>query len=200
VPLSQKQVTSAESLRALAHPLRLEILELLVVNGALTASELGARLGQNASNCSWHLRKLAEYGFVREQSARSGRRRPWQAVAEGLTWGDDVPDPATERAANALSDLMLQREIQRLRAARATAAAETEEWRDATSGVSALVYLTAGEAIQLIDSFRQTLEELAAARHHHSEARPEGARLVSTVAWVTPAGPPPPEADRTVQL
>jgi DNA-binding transcriptional ArsR family regulator len=197
VTLSQKSVTSVGALRALAHPIRLDIMEALVVHGPQTASDLGTRLGQNPSNCSWHLRKLAEYGFVREQNGHYGRRRPWQAVAEGLTWGEDVPDMQSERASNALSDLMLQREIQRLRAARATAAAEPPEWRDATNGVSSLVYLTAAEATEMIDTLRQTLLEFAEARHHDSAARPEGARLVSTVAWVSPAGqlPAPKSAD-----
>jgi DNA-binding transcriptional ArsR family regulator len=189
--LAQKSVTSVDALRALAHPIRLDIMEALVVHGPQTASELGTRLGQNPSNCSWHLRKLAEYGFVREQSGYHGRRRPWQAVVEGLTWGEDVPDTRTERASNALSDLMMQREIQRFRAARATAAAEPPEWRDAPNAVNSLVYLTAVEATQMIETLKQTLLILAEARCHDSAARPEGARLVSTVAWVTPAGPLP---------
>jgi DNA-binding transcriptional ArsR family regulator len=190
VAITQKSVTSPDALKALAHPVRMDILEALVVEGPLTASELGQRLGQNPSNCSWHLRKLADHGFVREVSGRHGRRRPWQAVAEGLAWGEDDPDARTARAADALSDLMVQREVQRLRAARAVRASETPEWRDATNGVGSLVYLTAAEAESLITSIHHTLLGFAESRHHDQAARPPGARLVSVVAWVTPTGPP----------
>jgi DNA-binding transcriptional ArsR family regulator len=188
--ITQKAVTSADALKALAHPVRMDILEALVVEGPLTASELGKRLGQNPSNCSWHLRKLGEHGFVRELTGRHGRRRPWQAVAEGLTWGEDDPDARTARAADALSDLMLQREVQRLRAARSVRDSETPEWRDATNSVGSLVYLTAAEADALITSIHDTLLGFAETRHHDPTARPPGARLVSVVAWVTPTGPP----------
>jgi DNA-binding transcriptional ArsR family regulator len=188
--ITQKSVTSPEALKALAHPLRMDILEALVVDGPLTASQLGKRLHQNPSNCSWHLRKLADHGFVREVSGNHGRRRPWQAVAEGLAWGADDPDARTSRAADALSDLMLQREIQRLRAARAARAIETADWREATNSVGSLVYLTAAEATTLISRLHDTLLGFAEARHHDPAARPDGARLVSVVAWVTPTGPP----------
>jgi DNA-binding transcriptional ArsR family regulator len=184
--ITQKAVTSPDALKALAHPVRMDILEALVVEGPLTASQLGERLDQNPSNCSWHLRKLADHGFVRAVTGNHGRRRPWQAVAEGLTWGEDDPDARTTRAADALSDLMLQREIQRLRAARAGRANETAAWREATNSVGSLVYLTAAEATALITSIHDTLLGFEVDLHHDPAAMPAGSLLVSVVAWVTP--------------
>ena len=46
----------------------------------MTASQAAARLDESPSNCSWHLRKLAEHGFVRE--ARGGHR-PQPPLAGG---------------------------------------------------------------------------------------------------------------------
>ena len=69
---------------------------------------------------SWHLRKLAEHGFVREARGGTGRNRPWQAVSEGLEWGgpeDGTGDrPGTRIAADALTDVLVDQEVQRLRA------------------------------------------------------------------------------------
>lgn len=61
-----RQLTDPTDLRALAHPVRMSILEQLIVFGPLTASELATRIDESPANCSWHLRKLAEHGFVEE--------------------------------------------------------------------------------------------------------------------------------------
>ena len=65
--LVQRRVTGADEMRALAHPLRLRLLELLGAEGAFTASEAARRLDETPANVSWHLRTLAE---VRVRPAR----------------------------------------------------------------------------------------------------------------------------------
>ena len=80
-----RRVTTASELKALSHPLRIDIIEQLGVRGPLTASELGEALGESPANCSWHLRKLAEHAFVEETHDGHGRRRPWRLVKLGLT-------------------------------------------------------------------------------------------------------------------
>ena len=129
MPLSRRRVTDPATLRVLAHPVRLALLDLLASGGAHTATQAAGILGQTPSNCSWHLRKLAAHGFVREVGDVPGRHRPWRVVSEGLPWGE----PDDEGAAHdAVADLLVDRELQRLRAARAAAASEPEEWRGAT--------------------------------------------------------------------
>jgi DNA-binding transcriptional ArsR family regulator len=188
MPLSRRRVTDAHALKALAHPLRLSLLELLVVDGAKTASQAGAALGESPANCSWHLRKLAEHGFVREVTGVPGRSRPWRAVTEGLTWGDADGDAETTAAGEALTDMLLERELQRLRAARAGAAHEPADWREATTFNQAQAWVTAEEARELstamVELFLTHAERIA-----EPESRPEGARLVSLVGWLVPSGP-----------
>jgi predicted transcriptional regulator len=58
------------SLRGLAHPLRLHLLGLLRADGPATASQLAARTGQSSGATSYHLRQLAAYGFVVEDTGR----------------------------------------------------------------------------------------------------------------------------------
>jgi DNA-binding transcriptional ArsR family regulator len=67
----------AHSLRGLAHPLRVQILGLLRLDGPSTATRLARRLGQDSGNISWHLRQLAEHGFIDEDTERGTRRERW---------------------------------------------------------------------------------------------------------------------------
>jgi DNA-binding transcriptional ArsR family regulator len=61
---------------AMAHPLRLEILGLLV-EGPATASILARRLGESSGSTSYHLRVLARAGAVVEDPELGTRRERW---------------------------------------------------------------------------------------------------------------------------
>jgi DNA-binding transcriptional ArsR family regulator len=61
---------------AMAHPLRLEILGLLV-EGPATASMLARRLGESSGSTSYHLRMLARAGAVVEDPELGTRRERW---------------------------------------------------------------------------------------------------------------------------
>jgi DNA-binding transcriptional ArsR family regulator len=76
-------------LRAIAHPLRLRILDVMALCGPLTATEVAALVGHSPANCSWHLRQLARYGFITEAGDGSGRRRPWRMAGEACRSGSD---------------------------------------------------------------------------------------------------------------
>ena len=191
MPLARRRVTEADALKALAHPVRMAILGALVTEGPLTASQVAALVEESPSNCSWHLRRLAEHGFVREARGGTGRNRPWQAVSEGLEWGDDAgdgQDQAGQLAAEALTDMLVERELQRLRAARASRDREPEEWREATGISRSQVWLTAEEAHDLQAELREVMMRHAD-RASAPERRPAGARLVSMVGWLVPSGP-----------
>jgi DNA-binding transcriptional ArsR family regulator len=75
----QGPVSLAE-LRALAHPLRVQLLHLLRLEGESTASELGRRLGESSGATSYHLRVLHRVGMIAECDRRNGRERWWSAV------------------------------------------------------------------------------------------------------------------------
>lgn len=58
------------------------ILELLQLDGPATATGLAARVGANTGTVSWHLRHLAEHGFIAEETARGTRRERWWRVVD----------------------------------------------------------------------------------------------------------------------
>ncbi|MEW1720351.1 winged helix-turn-helix domain-containing protein [Streptomyces sp. NPDC093109] len=91
----------AHSLRGLAHPLRMSIFELLRLDGPATATLLAERLGQNTGTVSWHLRHLAEHGFIEEEPGRGTKRERWWRAAEAknvLNTRDFSDDPAARGA------------------------------------------------------------------------------------------------------
>ncbi|WP_426624898.1 ArsR/SmtB family transcription factor [Leifsonia sp. McL0607] len=100
-PEDRRTVTDPRALRALAHPLRLALLDHLMSFGARTASECADAVGSTPSNCSYHLRALARFGLVERVEAEDGRERPWQSTATGLQLGRGDDPGAVELRGNA---------------------------------------------------------------------------------------------------
>jgi len=105
----QLELDDPRAMRAVAHPLRLELLRVLS-DGPLTATQCAERVSESPQSCSYHLRTLARHGFVEPAMASNGKERPWRKVARGLRWSADT-DP---EAARALSATFLARDFQLL--------------------------------------------------------------------------------------
>jgi DNA-binding transcriptional ArsR family regulator len=98
------QISDPKAIRALAHPLRLDLLALLAAGGLATAAHCGRILGASQASCSFHLRQLAKYGFVEDAGAGPDRReRRWR-----------VPDPRLTVQIAEGSDTAVRRQIERL--------------------------------------------------------------------------------------
>ena len=90
------------ALRALAHPLRVQILDTLSTYGSFTSSGLAERLGESSGATSYHLRQLEKHGFVREvQGKGTARERWWERTPGGINVGseDASTSPAGRSAA-----------------------------------------------------------------------------------------------------
>ena len=59
-----RKLTDPRAMRAVAHPIRIALLEVLGSEGPLTATEAGELIGESPTTCSFHLRQLAKYGFI----------------------------------------------------------------------------------------------------------------------------------------
>lgn len=75
----------ARSLRALAHPVRVQLLGELRKNGASTATRLGERLAISSGTASYHLRQLGAAGFVAEDTERGNARERWWRARHQMT-------------------------------------------------------------------------------------------------------------------
>ncbi|MBU0936135.1 MAG: helix-turn-helix domain-containing protein [Spirochaetes bacterium] len=76
-------------LKALAHPLRVQLLGLLRENGPATASMLAGQTGESSGATSYHLRQLAEFGFIEEDKSKSGKRDRWWKASHVSTHFDE---------------------------------------------------------------------------------------------------------------
>jgi DNA-binding transcriptional ArsR family regulator len=187
--LPLRDLTDPKALKALAHPARLRLLEELAAGGPLTATELGRRVGQSAANCSWHLRHLAEHGFVAEAGGGAGRQRPWRIVPSRNRWGEGPPaDAETELAGSALTDVLVAREVAAMRAGLAASRTGPEEWREATFLTQAIGWLTAAELADVQNDVLALLVRYAD-RAVDPEARPPDSRMIRFAAWGVPAVP-----------
>ena len=175
-----RRLRDPRALQAVAHPVRMAIIELLSVEGPMTATQLADRLDETPANCSWHLRKLAEHDFIEEAPTGGGRQRPWQMRHIGMSWAedDDVTDDEL-RAGHALSRMLLERWVDRFLTAN-----EREDdplWRDSSKLTQHVAWLTSDELAEVTGR----LQEVASTYDDRlgSSERPEGSRLCEIVAW-----------------
>ncbi|MFD6420296.1 winged helix-turn-helix domain-containing protein [Streptomyces sp. NPDC060194] len=117
---SQKPVRKidARSLRALAHPLRVRMLDVLRTEGPATSARLAERFGESTGTVSWHLRHLAEHGFIAEDVERGTRRERWWQASDAthvVETAELRKDPGARAAVDAYIEEMIQQGFRRAR-------------------------------------------------------------------------------------
>lgn len=130
----------ARSLRGLAHPLRMTILETLQLDGPATSTTLSARLGESTGTISWHLRLLAEHGYIEEDVERGTKRERWWQVVHRqtiLNQADFVDDPETKGSLQLYLRQLVQQYFERVQKfvdedwdGEWQHASEISDWRD----------------------------------------------------------------------
>lgn len=84
-PLGIVTLDKPEQLKALGHPLRLRILELLGENDEmLTNRKLAQRLQVDPGHLHFHVRTLLKAGLIRRVETARGREKPYRAVAHTI--------------------------------------------------------------------------------------------------------------------
>ncbi|WP_203782825.1 winged helix-turn-helix domain-containing protein [Paractinoplanes rishiriensis] len=83
-----RELTDPAALKALGHPIRQQILRRLRRDGPATSTSLARALAESTGTTSYHLRRLAEHGFVQELPERgNGRERWWEAPRQDIRFG-----------------------------------------------------------------------------------------------------------------
>jgi DNA-binding transcriptional ArsR family regulator len=177
-------------MRALAHPLRIALLEALAREGPLTATQAAELLDDSPGNMSWHLQTLAKYGYVEEAEGGRGRSRPWQVASSSHRFDPMDDDADSTTAHDALEASLQERVYERQREWRSSRPSYPVEWRNASFSNLGLTYLTAEEMQRLGDE----ITELMSKYHDRSRdkaKRPDGALPVHLVAFGHPLTPSP---------
>lgn len=151
-------------LRALTHPVRMRILGLLRTLGPATASQVARRLGLNSGATSYHLRQLAEHGFVEEASDLGNNRDRWWRASAMTTSArdDDVTTDEGRDATDAFHQLAVTQLASRMQGAAVRRGGESEEWRAVTSISDLQVPVTAEQAAQILTRFEDLMWEVLA--------------------------------------
>ena len=191
-----RKITDARTLRALAHPVRISLFEELALGGAMTATQIGERIGESATTCSFHLRQLAKYGFVEEAGGGTGRSRPWRLTSSGMSFSPSG-DTEAEIASDAVVRMFRQRQFDRYEAWRSTKAAYPLEWRQAAVDGQYLLYLTAPELEQFSNEVHALLMrwDRLEGRLEDPSKRPAGSVPVEALILAHPIAPPPPASE-----
>lgn len=168
-----------DGLKALAHPLRMQIIESLSTYGEQTASGLAERLGESSGATSYHLRQLEKHGYVREVEGRgTGRERWWERVPGPIHLGS--PELDSSEAGRAASRVIM-REWLHHRESGVRDVIErghdelATQWREAMALQSASVHVTAAQLKEFNE--RVTTMILDFAREHRGQ-RVAGSRPV----------------------
>ncbi|MFF5212880.1 ArsR/SmtB family transcription factor [Streptosporangium sp. NPDC000396] len=147
------KISDPRAMRALAHPLRLDLIDLLSRIGPATAAVCARHLGTTQASCSFHLRQLAKYGYVVEAESEDQRERPWRVADMEQSWSSSTDGVAAAE----LERVFVEREATRLLDWAQARPHAPKEWREAAflSGVTAP--LTAQELDELGDRLLEVL-------------------------------------------
>ncbi|MFG2372646.1 ArsR/SmtB family transcription factor [Streptomyces sp. NPDC048504] len=192
------EISDPKAMRALAHPVRLAILERLQRHGPATASRLSPHVGATPSVTSWHLRHLAGFGLVRDAEGGTDRReRRWAAVARGFRF--EAPDDEEGRsAARVLSgELFAQAADLPLRWLTETEPELEPEWTRLAGANNTRIVVTSDELAALKDAFEELIAPYVV---RDPDRRPPDGRGVRLLMYALPEAPGNEDSENTTDL
>ncbi len=183
------EVTDPKAIRALAHPVRLDLLELLVAIGPATAAQCGRVLQLPQANCSFHLRQLAKYGFVTEAEPGPDRRERRYRMPDNR-----IRIPGDDIATSELFSVILGREMQAI-ADWQDCTDNDPDWQGKGGPATGVAVMTAAEASAVKQQLLEILEP------YFARAVGSGPRLAPGQRYVRyfVAGTPMAELDLTAE-
>ena len=147
-------ISDPAGVKALAHPARLAVIDVLYSGEILTATQCAEIAGISPSAMSYHLRALEKHGIVvRAAASGDGRERPWMRAGDMLSTSIGRPgqgNKSTQAAAGLLVDQALGLDAEKLhRAMRADDEDTAGAWSRTTTYNRDLLVLTPEEAREL---------------------------------------------------
>ncbi len=157
-------------LRALASPMRQQILDLLGRDSA-TSAMLARSLSSNTGVMSYHLRELGKAGLIeRDEASSRGREVFWRLSSRDVRFNDPATSPAPELARTAI-DLILSRLVTSVRGYVERTDLEPH-WRDAALFSRSAVQMTAEELAEFTREYLELVTRFVGPRETPPHARP----------------------------
>ncbi|SDG63566.1 winged helix-turn-helix domain-containing protein [Streptomyces griseoaurantiacus] len=189
-------VLDARGLRALAHPLRVQLVGTLRKYGPSTATRLAERLGVNSGTASYHLRRLGAAGFVEEDTDRGNARDRWWRAVHRMTELNDA-DLADREPEATLTYLQSVASAYTLRTQQTLNELQTmpRAWRDTFDMSDWVLRLTPEEALALRGELRAVVDRYRKDGPEAAAIAPEDAERVTVVTHLLPELDAPAPAD-----
>jgi Helix-turn-helix domain len=175
------------ALRALAHPLRWKLIDLLGSEQSATATRCSEVLGESVASCGYHLGILAKYGYIEPDGERAGREKPWRLTSRHQELSPAGLDESGALAAQAATEVFLDHELERIKDRLRRLDLEPGEWRAASYVSGTTHWLTADELAEIKNQLAD-IQARYSDRDDDPARRPPDAREVRifTVTSVAP--------------
>jgi len=180
-----RTLSNARELRALAHPVRMALYEVLALHQSLTATQASKLVGGSPSSVAYHLRTLAKYGYVEETNDGTGRERPWRLAEIGFNFSGNSDDPEANAAADALARQMFKRWLERRDEYKRSKDRWSEEVREATGDSNMILFGTVEEFRELREGFARLTAKYFD-RIADPALRPEGSQVFELQLFTHP--------------
>jgi DNA-binding transcriptional ArsR family regulator len=178
------------SIRALAHPLRLELESIVGRSGRITTADAARELGISHGLASHHLHQLAKYGFVEQVAGADNRERPWQLVATSISIEGLADKPGGESAVNVYEQVAAERTLESFLDWQERRAHWPAGWRDSAGLGRSTIYLTQDELAGLIGAFDKLITDYVEQRPLDDlTSRPAGSVPVEFSLFAVPREP-----------
>lgn len=177
------------AIRALAHPLRVELQGLLLREGAMTAAQAARRLGISQALASHHLRQLAKYDFVEPAEGKDHRERPWRVVATSTSWRDAELAGDSLISAHLLEQVLAERALGQLVDWQRRSARYDPKWQRVTGLSHAYVRLTYEELHQITGALAELLRPYVEARPPGEPHHGDDDRVLADFTWLVSVSP-----------
>ena len=186
----RRDISDPRAMRALAHPVRLALVEALGREGELTATRAAELLDESPGNMSWHLQTLAKYGYIEEAGGGRGRSRPWRLTTTSNRFRTTGQGQAADAAGDALESVLAEQTYAQLREWFTERRSYPNEWREAAFTSYSIGYLTVEEMAQLGDEVAALFGRYKD-RVLDKERRPADAEPIKLFAFGHPVPPTP---------
>lgn len=185
-------VTNADTLRAMASPIRMRILGTLRVNGEQTVGSISEQLGEAPGAISYHLGQLAGAGLVEKVKSPDGDRRKswWKACQSAIRLGrsgekGEVEDAKAvdlfRRSAAVSYEMAYERFLDKL-------SELPQEWADSCTSDDHVLNLTAEEMRLMVEELNEVIHRWRIKADMHgddgADTRPV-ALILQAFRWIS---------------
>jgi DNA-binding MarR family transcriptional regulator len=180
------------AIRALAHPLRHDLMSIIGRLGRATTADAARELGISHGLASHHLRQLAKYGFVEQVKGKDHRERPWRLVATSYNWNAATATAEGSTAVDVLEQVFAEQALADFLDWQQRRKTWPKAWRDHTGIGTSTIYLTQAELAGLVEGIDALINHYADERPLDDVAsRPPASVPVDFTFFAMPGSEPP---------